>query len=183
MILSAVMGGLAYTMIGKMSPPHLLPKCLPGLRLMIPSFSIRSLLFLQGIIAVVAIWAGVSLLRLNSGQEQQSRCCLGLRSFIRLGSASFGLYVGFVDGPSAHTRRSGQCAVVSIDGGGNGSDCYSSICRALWIMIDTCAGQKCARRSPTRIRRMRDLTRSWCGPAASIAAYQPSAPAGRPARR
>jgi hypothetical protein len=91
MILSALMGGFAYTTIGKMRP--LLPPStdMPaGSSVMNSIFQYFGLLLLlQGIVAVLAIWAGVSLLRL----KQWARTTIEVLSWIALlYTVGFGIF-------------------------------------------------------------------------------------------
>ena len=91
MILSAVMGGFAYTTIGRMGP------LLPPSTEMPAGFSVMNsifryfgvLLLLQGIVALVAIWAGASLLRL----KQWARTTIEVLSWIALlYTVGFGIF-------------------------------------------------------------------------------------------
>lgn len=91
MIFSAVMAGFAYTMMGDMGPPPSTSSEMPA------EFAVMSsifryfgvLLLLQGIVAVVAIWAGVSLLRM----KQWARTAIEVLSWIAfLYTVGFGIF-------------------------------------------------------------------------------------------
>lgn len=91
MIFSAVMGGFAYTMMGNMSPPPSSSSKMPAefavMNSIFQYFGV--LLLLQGIAAVVAIWAGVSLLRL----KQWARTAIEVLSWIAfLYTVGFGIF-------------------------------------------------------------------------------------------
>lgn len=91
MIFSAVMGGFAYTMMGNMSlPPSSSSEMPAGFAVMNSIFQYFGvLLLLQGTVAVVAVWAGVSLLRLR----QWARTAIEVLSWIAfLYTVGFGFF-------------------------------------------------------------------------------------------
>jgi hypothetical protein len=91
MILGAVMGGFAYTMMGKMGPPPQPSTEMPSGFAVMYSISqyFGVLLLLQSIVAVVAIGAGVSFLRL----KQWARTTLEVLSWLAfLYTVGFGIF-------------------------------------------------------------------------------------------
>ena len=82
MILSALMGGFAYTMIGNMGPLPPPSSDMPAGSAVMGYFFryFGVLLLLQGIVALIAIWAGASLLRL----KQWARTTIEVLSWIGL---------------------------------------------------------------------------------------------------
>ena len=92
MIFSAVMGGVTYAMMGNMSLPPSSSTEMPAGFAVMMNFIFQYfgvLLLLQGIVAVVAIWAGVSLLRL----KQWARTAIEVLSWIAfLYTVGFGIF-------------------------------------------------------------------------------------------
>jgi hypothetical protein len=95
MILSAVMSGFAYNMMGKMgAPPPPSVEMPAGFALMNSVFqNFGVLLLLQGIVAVVAIWAGVSLLRLKQWARTTIEVLSWLALFYTVGFGIFWIYM------------------------------------------------------------------------------------------
>lgn len=95
MIFSAVMGGFAYTLMGTMGPTSSSStEKLAGFAVMNSIFQYFGvLLLLQGIVALVAIWAGVSLLRLKQWARTTIEVLSWIAFFYTVGFGIFWVYM------------------------------------------------------------------------------------------
>lgn len=136
MMFSAVMGGVAYSMMGEMGAPPS-TEMPPEFALMNSVFqNFGALLLIQGCVAIVAFWAGISLLRLR----QWARTTIEILSWIGfLYTVGFGIFWIYM-----WVAMTGQ---VPTQGGSDGADSFQlmgavmgGIVTAvfavpLWIMI------------------------------------------------